>query len=47
MKEIKDFKEVALSSDATVKLVGGTGGSGHVEDVPVTTLGTITNDDDI
>ncbi len=47
MNEIKDFKEVALSSDATVKLVGGTGGSGHSEDVPVTTLGTITHDDDI
>ncbi len=43
MKTFKDFKKVELLHVETVKLVGGNGGGNVNEDVPVTNLGTVTN----
>ncbi len=47
MNEIKDFKKVKLSKTASSKIVGGNGGSAVNEDVPITDLGTVTNDGDL
>lgn len=47
MKNFKDFDGFAVGNDHLFQIVGGTETPVHNEDVPVTTLGTVTHDDDI
>lgn len=47
MKDFKAFKASELPKDSSIQIIGGNGEPVHNEDVPVTTLGTITHDDDI
>ncbi len=46
MKAFKDFEKAKLSSVDSMEIVGGNSGGNTSEDVPITTLGTITNEGD-